>query len=333
MSTPVVLEEFLRSEDGNFTLRLCDWLKHVTAEKLSINVKFQPHGSNWQRLNDEPLTLGRQIEGVPNFVDMLDELIREKMGPNPFGTIRIQGYEPRKSAHPSLDVTRTLIPPEAAGMNEPNTALLRSTIADRDRRNAQLENQLSQVTNALALLSGNLGNALQNAATIRTASNASNELSGLGPLVSLVALVILYPQIKDLLGIPKDAPLSDVIRAFRGMINGTADAPSSARPATSTTQRPGFAHPVPKEPPEVGAAAVGLLLPLDAPGRDLFFATPPPGLPAVTPDAPAALTGDQLVEALLSEVENDPRVGLRLVEKVKGDPGLLSQIRTLLGES
>lgn len=339
MATPALLSEALREADDNLTLRLSQWFTQVHSEKLFVNVRFSPHGQGPQRLNGEPLEVNRQLEGINNFVDRIEDLIREKLGPAPFGVLRIQGYEPRKSASPSLDFTRTLIPEEAAGLNDANSAVYRAINADLLRRNAQLETHLVSMSSQLAIALGSTSQALQGAATIRTASSASNELSGLGPLVSLIAIIVLYPQLKEILGLPPDAPMTDVIKAARTALftglppGGPSSAPGAPSSAPSAHK---WTHPVPEEraaPVGPGAAFAGYLLGASTPEAAPFFVTPAPGPQAVMP-SPAngngAPHGSDLLAHLRAELDRDPSLGVLLASEVKADPELAGKLEMLL---
>ena len=333
MATPALLDEFLRSGEQNLLLKLSDWFKTVHSEKLFVNVRFTPHGASNMKLNAEPLELNRRPEGLSNFVDHVEELIREKLGPSPFGVIRVQGYEPRHSAHPSFDMTRTLIPEEAAGLAEPNIAVYRSVNADLQRRVHQLEGNIVQVTNSLAVALGATSQSLQAAATLRTASTASNELSGIGPLVSLGAIILLYPQIKDFLGLPSDAPLADVIKAGQMAITGALGPPAAngspaggKAPTNAPELKPGrFSHPEPDDHVPPSPALMGRLLGMAPPS-----VTPERQAHAVTP-APAlqAPVGAELLAHFAEQLQKDPALGPLLVEAVRGDPALASKVSLL----
>jgi hypothetical protein len=218
MATATDLAGFLRNDEDCLTRKIHNWWRTYDGP-CCFNVKWTPiGGSTAERLTKpDPITVTADPKGVDNLVQMIEDVVTDKagLGPAPIGTLRVQGYRPGKSGDPDLDFSRTLRPPDAAGLGDPSLARVEGWLQEERRRIALLLSEQRQLVASIVTTQGHLAQALTTSATVRTASSASAELSGLGPLLALVVLVVAYPAIKEALGLPAGAPMSDVIRAAR----------------------------------------------------------------------------------------------------------------------
>jgi len=245
MSTATDLEGMLRTDDDNLTLRLANWFaSEGLTEHVKINVRFRAMGATAaERLHPEAIVVKPDPKGVDNLVDQIEEIVTDKLGTNPVGTLRVQGFPEGKSQSPPLDMTRTL-QADGNGLSEPNLALVRGLHSGAERRIMHLESLLAQAFTSQGQTIAQLAQANATLATARTAGSTGNDLGSIGAVIGLVALIVLLPMIKRELGLPPDATISDVLAAMRGVTNGLLDpSPAARKPSPATSPIPPGAIP------------------------------------------------------------------------------------------
>lgn len=221
MATPTDLDGFLRSDRDNLQMRVLDWLGQVRGKLWGCNVKWRAaQGTSWERLNPDVLTGTADPAGTDNLVAKIEDVVNERLGPNPYGTIRVRVYEQGRSAAPGVDMQRTLMPAESGGLGEPNVVLLRALLAEERSRNHHLTSLIAQQTGHTGQLAASLGESLQAAATVRTASTASSDLAGVPTMAALGLLMVFMPSIKVSLGLKEDASMRDVVQAAQSAAAG-----------------------------------------------------------------------------------------------------------------
>jgi len=262
MASPTDLDGFLRNDPKNLTLELADWFSALKGTpKVALHIRFKSHGAmSWDKLNgDEPILCTVDAAGVGNIVSKVESLITSKLGSSPFGTLRVIGYQPKKSANPDLDIQRTMVPAESGGLGEPNLALVRGELAAERAKNAHLTNILGQNNNQLMTVIGTLAGANAQMATMRSVGATSGDLAGLPQLLALAALVMGWPAIKVALGLPSNAPIHEVIDVARRKMTeiiGVEQPKISDGSVTAETRRAGVTDPSFSIPESVAAQEV-----------------------------------------------------------------------------
>ena len=233
MATATDLQGFLTADDNNLQLRMIDWFGKHAGQRVGVNVRWKPiSSSSFERLHDEPLSFVADVAGATAAIEEVARIIIERQGTNPHGTVRVQGYEQGKSSAPSLDMTRLLNP--SGGDGDPSLVLVRGQLSQSLARCQHLENILSQQLSAQTVLIAQQSLALQQLATVRTASSASSDLSGLPTLLAGGALILGWPSIKAALGLPPEAPINEVITKMRASLM----APSGPAPVQLMDRAP-----------------------------------------------------------------------------------------------
>jgi hypothetical protein len=240
MAKPTDLAGFLRDDDDNLTMRLVAWFKDCNSSTFALKVRFKgPNDTSYQRLDQGAPIVGQATpEGVTNVVDQIERLVTEKLGSNPYGTLRITGYNAGKAMSPAVDMQRTLLPAESGGLGEPNVALLKALLHEERTKNQHLQGLITTTLQTQAQTIAALSQSLQGAATVRTASTASSDMAGLAPIIGLGTLFVFMPLIKKTLDLPPNASIADVAARLQALTMGAVEGlhePPAAPPERRST--------------------------------------------------------------------------------------------------
>lgn len=315
MATRTDLGGLLRYDDQNFHRALHEGLKKSKNEIPTLKVMARwrdAQASSEATIVDLRVNLPT-VEAVDQIINDLEAQVQTALGPMPDGTLRLQAYEPGKQGDPLANMQRRLTP-KVGGMDH-DLSLTLQLLRDSHALNMHMSSQMAQVVASQSVLNGQLAQANAQLASVRGSASAAADTAGGGiwGILGFGALVLYMPTLKAKLGLPKNAPIDQVVeRALMGldmhMQGALTDNGEPIKPPT------------------------GALL-LDEPGKheqvmgDLSDRPLDPEKPApVQPDAVIERVAD--LDGLIKLAKADPAIVRELIKKVQEHPELMNEAMT-----
>lgn len=316
MSTRTDLGGMLRyDEKGNFHRLLYEAMKKRKDEcqHLVVQARWRDNQASSETTIAEITVTVANVGSVDGIVDDIQRDIENALGPAPDGTLRVLAYEKGKSVDPMVTLQRRLTP-KAGGMDH-DLSLTLQLLRDSHALNMHMTSQMAQVVASQSVLNGQLAQANAQLASVRGSASAAADTAGGGiwGLLGFGALVLYMPTLKAKLGLPKNAPIDQVVeRALMGLdmhMQGALTQDSSPpKPPTGALTMDESSMPGPHE--EVMGDPKDR--PLDEEKTQ-----------SVSPDVVIERVAD--IDGLIKLAKSNPDVVRELIGKVQADPELFMQ--------
>lgn len=276
MATATDLAGFLANDEENLGARLTVWLTTLEPKDVpaSIRIGWKPTGMISEEALDE-IAIVNTANQAPALIEEVRKKIVEKLGTQPEGgTLRVRISKKAMKASPDVDMSRKLV--AGAFDNDGNVAMIRAE-ADRLRgENSELRRQNVELVKCVTTQSSS-GNVLiaeqakqiASLGTIRAASTSADEWSSLTTVLGAVAFMYFLPIIKQAMGLPTSAGITDILAVGRKMLTGEVAPVAQAieqKPERRALPPPGAGpdpvvlDPAPKDP-EAGKLTTGQMEP------------------------------------------------------------------------
>jgi hypothetical protein len=223
------LDGFLTDEPRCLAQKLEDLLRLLrrrrgkAAEKAAVlKISWRDREGGSMRKIGEIVLSTFAPAAVGNLIDEVRDIVHDKCGQEPEGTLDVRGYQEGQASAPELSHQRVIRHDPRADAERASMFAVESAqreLADLRAHNRELVGDLRDTCAMLAAMIQKKDETIEHLATQRSVgTTAADAGSSIMSVVGLGVLVLAWPTLKETFGIPKDATMPESIQLIQARL-------------------------------------------------------------------------------------------------------------------
>lgn len=235
MPSACTLEEFLTLEESNLQLRLASlvseqgpegpWVVKMIGTPLGTQMRVSLVDATYPRL---------QGDGIDAVIEEIRQAVLDQWGAAPSGVVQVRVYKAGQSGHRKLQVQRKLEPEmaltSASEGEDPNVAFLKQQLSMWQHLAMQSHARMLQSQDLLANTTQQSHQQIVTLSTSRNLTSAAADVTGPWQILSMIFLLASYPMARQILGIPENVTMLELVQRSASAFSALLDDPSGKGP-------------------------------------------------------------------------------------------------------